>query len=115
MSTQQTLFDVGKPKPKPEPIPHSGTETSKAAAESIRPVVNRLAHEMYEFIRRRGEFGATDEEMAISLDISGSTQRPRRDRLFKAGLIRRNGKTRPFKSGRQGDVWVVTDLEPITK
>lgn len=113
MSKQLELFTNNRPKPKQHPIPHNKSETSQAAAESIRPVANALGNQIYEFIKSRGPHGATDQEVQTELDISGDTQRPRRDRLHKAGLIRRSGEKRETPSGRWADVWVaVQDTAP---
>jgi hypothetical protein len=48
---------------------------------------------------------ATDEEIQLGLEMSGSTERPRRVELVAAGRIVDSGRTRPTQSGRQAVVW----------
>lgn len=95
--------------PPPESVPHNGTDPSKAAAEVIQPAVNGLALRVLEYIRSRGIEGATDEEQQLATGIEGNTQRPRRDKLWKAGLIRRHGK-RPARSGVRVHVYVAVEF-----
>ena len=83
------------------------SETSVAAAKSIKPDANRLRLKVYDFIASRGQDGATDEEGQEALGMQGSTYRPRRVELQAAGKIRKAEITRPTRSGRQAAVWVV--------
>ncbi len=111
MPKQLELFaEPAAKKPVGQSLPHNGTDTSRDAAESIAPVVNELARGVYDFIKSRGPFGATDEEQQMNLGIPGNTQRPRRNRLEAAGLIRRSGDKRATASGRMAHVWVASDL-----
>lgn len=93
-------------KPKAPPIPHNARPTSKAAAESVKPIFSAKAQELYEYILSCGSHGCTDQEAQLALGESGDSHRPRRDRLAAAGMIIRNGKTRPTKSGRPAEVWI---------
>lgn len=100
-----------------EPLVHSppssgltpmSRQTSEAAARAIEPAQGTLRYEVWQFIRSRGEKGATDEEMQNALAMNPSTQRPRRGELLKDGLIRESG-LRPTASGRKAVVWVVIE------
>lgn len=96
---QRFLFDPSPPDP-----PHSGPETSRAAAESIKPTAGTLRAMVLEYLQSQPD-GATDEQMQKALGMTGNTQRPRRQELEKMNLIRATDKTRPTSSGRQAIVW----------
>ena len=87
--------------------PHS--ETSREAAEAIKPKRGTLQRRVFAFIESRGVSGATDEEIQLGLELNGSTVRPRRGELAQRRLIVQSGKTRKTKSGRNATVWVVSD------
>lgn len=101
---QRFLF----PQPAPEPTPpHSGSQTSRDAAEAIKPSAATLRHKVLCYIAEQGDHGATDAEVQEALGMAGNTQRPRRQELETMKLIRKSNKTRPTPSGRQAVVWVV--------
>lgn len=91
--------------------PHNGTPTSIAAAEQIEPTAGTLRARVLEYLRERGDAGATDEETQLALDMNPSTQRPRRQELEKMGLILRTTQTRETKSGRKAVVFVAAPTE----
>lgn len=80
--------------------------TSIEAAESMVPECATLRRAVLAAVRAAGEDGLTDEEVQDRLAMSGSTQRPRRRELEKAGLVRDSGRTRQTRSGRNAVVWV---------
>lgn len=88
-----------------EGLLHNGTPTSKEAAEkcttgsSVRAKILRL-------LKAVGDYGATDEEIQVALDIPGDTQRPRRYELVKRGYVRDSGVKRKTSSGRRAVVWI---------
>lgn len=84
-----------------------GSQTSTDAAESIAPAVGTLQARVYEFLKSKADRGATDEEMQLGLDMSPSTQRPRRVELVRKGLVIDSGEKRETKSGRSAVVWKV--------
>lgn len=86
--------------------PHEQAPTSHAAAVAILPHVNALQRRVYDYIRSRGEHGATDEEIKLALGLRGSTVRPRRCELHEKGLVVDTRRTRPTVTGRQATVWV---------
>lgn len=84
------------------------SETSVAAAESIRPTAAKLRERVYDAIKS-SEDGMTDEEGIAATGIVASTYRPRRVELVQAGRVIDSGKTRKTRktaSGRSATVWV---------
>lgn len=87
------------------------SRTSQAAATRIRPTAATLRQQVYEFILACGERGATDEQIAIGLDLNPSSARPRRIELVEAGEVCDSGLTRNTRSGRSAAVWRATRKE----
>ena len=81
----------------------------KASTSEIVSSAATLRQRVYECLKLC-ENGATDEEMQVSLEMDGSTQRPRRVRLVELGMVRDSGRTSTTNSGRNAVVWEVTDL-----
>lgn len=103
MSRQSLLFDVGDEAESP---PFSNATTSKSAADSIKTSAATLRAQVFDYIRKQGSHGATDEEIQTALSMSGNTERPRRGELEKSGKISAAEQTRKTSSGRQAIVWV---------
>ncbi len=82
------------------------SETSKAAAREIGGSSHLLRVKVYQILRGAGVEGLTDEEMQDTLEMAGSTQRPRRVELVADGSVVDSGRTRPARSGRQATIWV---------
>ena len=95
--------------------PHSGSATSKAAAEAIRPEAGTLSAEVFGFIISTGERGATDAEIQRGLHLSGDTERPRRRALQQRGLIIDSGRRRKTPSGREAVVWIAAPCKGPAK
>jgi len=87
-----------------------GSETSEAAAREIEPDTGKLRGAVLGFLRGRGAAGATDEEVQAGLGMGGSTERPRRRELEKAGLVIASGAVRKTGSGRTATVWVAREF-----
>lgn len=100
--TEQTLF----PDDQPDKLPHSRTDTSVGAAESMKPHVGLQRERIRQFIQDRDTFGATRQEVELALDIPGNSVRPRWNELAKAGEIKNSGTTRKTESRREADVFV---------
>lgn len=81
-------------------------DTRAVAAAAIAPVAGGMGRRVHEFIRRRGERGATDEEISLALSMRDSTARARRVELRDAQKIRDSGRRRETNSGRASIVWV---------
>jgi hypothetical protein len=77
------------------------SDTSRDAAESMRPTAATLREAVFNYLFGRGSDGATDEEIQIDLDMAGNTERPRRRELQEAGKVRDSGMRRTTKTGRQ--------------
>lgn len=60
---------------------------------------------IYQWLVRRGAYGATDEEMQQELGLNPSTQRPRRVELVRRGLVVDAGHRRATRRGREATVW----------
>jgi hypothetical protein len=87
------------------------SDTSAAAAEAIGPKVPSLRAQLLGWLRERGEYGATDEEIQTALWMAANTQRPRRVELVESGQVRDSGKRRLTSALREAVVWVATSKE----
>lgn len=87
-----------------EPPAQRHSETSVAAAVSIKKNVGKFHVAILDFLALRPE-GATDAEMQSELGMNPSTQRPRRIELVTMGKVVEYGTTRPTPSGRAATVW----------
>jgi predicted ArsR family transcriptional regulator len=99
--TQPDLFDFG------DRYPHQPgyrrTETSKAAAETVKPTVTVMQRRIIGSLREAGP--ATADEMAARLGRDILYIRPRFSELKRRGLIVQTGETRPnSRSGLPADV-----------
>ena len=79
--------------------------TSRAAAISALPHSGSIRYRVYEFILRRGLKGATDQEIAKSLNLSGDTVRPTRKTLEQDLFVIDSGLTRNNQNGNACIVW----------
>lgn len=64
--------------------------------------------QVLELVRKRGEEGATDEEIRDALLLTPGQQRPPRIELAYQGLVRDSGRTRLTRRHRAATVWVAT-------
>lgn len=97
---QQVPFDFSARAPY-----RRGSDTSRQAAEEIKPKSSTLRGIVYGFLVARGAQGATDEEIQDGLAMNPSTERPRRIELIDAGLAQDSGTTRKTRAGRSATVW----------
>ena len=102
--TQQTFFDRPTAPVTAPYVPSSAT--SAAAAVAIAPCTGRLQTMVLDFIRGRGQRGATDGEVAASLGMLSDTTRARRVELRDRGKVVDSGRRRPTASGRSATVWL---------
>jgi len=110
MFRQLTLFaGVGRRKVYRPATPHVHTETSRQAAEAVRPIASELERRVYQYLASCGILGATDEQIQEALGMDGNSERPRRKSLEQKGYVRDSGLKRPTRSGRLATVWVVTE------
>lgn len=87
----------------------SDSSTSFLSAEEISKYAPNLRTKVLAFLLRRGDKGATDEEIQDALDMNPSTERPRRVELVNAGFVRNSEKTRSTSNGHDAVVWVATE------
>lgn len=82
-----------------------------AAAAEIKDSADTLRARVYECILKKGDDGATDEEIQVALNMAGNTERPRRRELeIDFHRVKDSGRTRPTMSGRKAVVWVKCEL-----
>jgi hypothetical protein len=83
------------------------SDTSRDAAESMRPHVTYVERQVLGFIVRAGPFrGATCDEIECASGIHHQTASARLRGLFLKGLIKDSGARRPTRSGRAARVYV---------
>lgn len=105
---QPDLFTPGAKRIEAQGLPafQRHSDTSRAAAIEIHDSAATIRERVYEFIKGRGESGATDEEIQVALDLHGNTERPRRRELQKDLRIIDSASRRQTESGRKAVVWV---------
>ena len=81
------------------------SKTSVRAAIKAYPRSGSIRLKVYHFIIRRGLDGATDQEIAITLQISENTVRPTRKTLEIDGFVRDSGLTRKNRNGNDCIIW----------
>lgn len=86
--------------------PHNETPTSKAAAASIEPSKGSLQHDVWRYIKLRGGYGATAQEVEHGLAVAGNTVRPRLRELEEMQLIQKTDNKRRTDSGREAVVYI---------
>jgi predicted ArsR family transcriptional regulator len=89
---EPTLFD---------PPYQAHSDTSKAAAEAIKPHVPTMRDKVLACIL---QYPGTDQEIAHRLGIPENSARPRRVELERAGLVRAVNK-KQTSAGRTAYVW----------
>ena len=90
-----------------KPFYVSGSDTSKAAAESVASAVSNMRTQVLDFITSRAQ-GATDDEIEVALGMRHQTASARRRDLVLSGLVQKSGARRETRSGRQATVWEAT-------
>lgn len=124
MNQQQTLFDLPSPPPR-QPygdVPHArGSDTSAAAAETIKPKRHELQETVLQFVRSAGDEGLTAEEAGAMLaDQRGnpdrydyavrSTAAARLCELKQLGRVRDSGRRRRNRSGATAAVFIASGI-----
>ena len=82
-----------------------GSDTSRAAADAMRRHAPTLRQKVYDYIVSRGDYGATDDEIAVSLELRHQTASPRRRGLVIMGAVYATEERRPTRSGQTATVW----------
>ncbi len=107
---QQLLFETeyGRTKPTPAPPPPSNASaTSRAAALSMVEYSPTQRDRVLSAIIAAGLKGATNEELANTLNMRLSSVTARRNELVTLGHIEKHGE-RPGSSGRSQEVFIAT-------
>lgn len=87
-----------------------GSETSKAAAESMVEPSKNQRQQVWEHIHAFGGNGRTCHEVEGGIGIIHGSCASRMWELREMGRIERTGDTRPTPTGRQADVYIT--IEP---
>lgn len=89
-------------------LPHcTGSDTSRAAAESMRGHAADVRWRVLAHIRAQGEAGSTCEESEIALGLKHQTASARVNELHSGGFIVDSGLRRLTTSKRKAVVWIV--------
>ena len=83
-----------------------GSDTSRDAAESMRPHVSRIERDVLAFVTLWGD--ATCDEVEFGMGLAHQTASARLRGLVLKGWIKDKGTTRPTSSGRAARVYVAT-------
>jgi DNA-binding Lrp family transcriptional regulator len=81
------------------------SDTSRDAAESMRPHVSEIEQRVLAFVKLRAR---TCEELEEATGLSHQTASARLKGLADKGLIKDSGARRPTRSGRAARVYVAT-------
>ena len=112
-------MDPDRQKPLPDPStdrigkhhgPQAGAPiTERIAAVLITPKSGTDRMRVLRFIAGRGEEGATDEEVSLSLHMRLYTAAPRRNELKNDGWVVDSGRGRRTTTGTPATVWVLSE------
>jgi len=86
-----------------------GSDTSRAAAESMEAIAPTLRHKVYHHILSKGAHGATDDEVVQALGLAHRTITARRRELEREGAVYRTEQRRPTSSGRTAGVYMAVE------
>lgn len=93
------------------PLPYvAGSETSKAAAESMRKCAAFQRGQVYDAICDAGVHGLTREEIEAETGLPGNSVRPRVVELIEGGMIKSADEKRRTASGRRAEVLVAVGV-----
>ena len=86
-----------------------GQDTSRAAAEAVKPTAGKLREIVLRALKRRGP--STPEEVAVWSGIDLMSVRPRFSELSASGLIETTGTTRQSRTGKRAKVWRIKETK----
>ena len=89
----------------PDAPGYAPPQTSKDAAESMKPTASALRHRILAELQVRGSTGATCDELEQAMDLSHQTCSARLREMALKGAIVDSEKTRATRSGRAAIVW----------
>ncbi len=88
------------------PMYESHSDTSIAAAASMKQTAPILRAKVEAFIRNCAVTGATDDEVEVAMGLRHQTASARRVELLKREIVYDSGRRRKTRSGRNATVWV---------
>ena len=83
-----------------------GSETSKAAAESVKGTASSVRKQILAILNERGTLGATDYEIEQTLGLIHQTASARRRELVLKGEVIKTPTRRKTGTGRTATVWI---------
>lgn len=89
----------------------AGSDTSEAAAESMKPTAAARRQQVFNAIARTSLHGATCDEIERIEKLSHQTCSARFTELAAKSLIFDSGQRRVTRSGRKAAVWLVVPLQ----
>lgn len=84
-------------------VPHNGTDTSEAAAESLKDYAGELGHRIWKYLGIHGPL--TCEELESCLDMSHQTVSGRLTVLRDNGRVVDTGERKRNRTGRMAILW----------
>ena len=95
-------------------IPYvKGSETSRAAADSIKHSAPSDKTRVFQFIVQCGKYGATDDEIESALNMRHQSASARRRNLELAGAVIKTDRKRKTRSGRSAYVYTADPTADI--
>jgi hypothetical protein len=92
----------------PDSPGYAPTDTSKEAAESIKPSASKIRTRILSELQIRGSTGATCDELEQAHNLSHQTASARLREMAMKGDIYDSLYRRPTRSGRKAIVWRAT-------
>ena len=93
-------------------VPHCGVDTSREAAQAIRPQLKKLEARVMFAAEEAGERGLTVEECAAAINRPIRTAGPRLTTLTDRGYLVKTEERRALSSGNAGRVWKIKEVTP---
>lgn len=90
-----------------------GSETSEAAAKSMRKAAVGDEARVYAFFEKMGTYGATDKEIEAALGMGHESASARRNGLVRKGKVKNSGDKRLSPSKHKVIVWVLGKGIPV--
>jgi len=92
--------------------PANWTDTSQAAAESMKDETSTIRGKIYAYMVSLGWIGTTSDEVEVRLNLRHQTAAARLTELWHTlHVIEDSGRRRPTRSGRKAIVFVVVGLK----
>ena len=92
--------------------PSVDVDTSRDAAESMKPHAGRVREAVLAIIRHSWPIGVTCDEIEVTLKLAHQTASARVRELVLAKEVVDSGQRRPTRTGRKAAVYVVMSSTP---